>query len=1141
MTDLALPGAKLFRSRAFWVSYAVLALCALALAWKLFPTAIPLVNVDISMSREEAISAARTLAAKQLLAPPEARAAVQFHSDGSTQDYVELEGGGKDAFANLVRGDLYSPYAWDVRLFSVGAIPEVTIRFTPAGAPYGFGRRVAETYVRDPATKAIGADAARAMAETRAHDDWGVDFGVWKFLDQAEITQPSGRIDRAFTYQRDERLNEARIRLRLSTAGDELVEIRHYVFIPDAFSRRYQELRSANDAIAAVASLFAGLVYGIGGLIVASLWLARKRILLPRPSFTAGAVVGGLMGLMLLAATSGAWFTFDTAQAESTFWAHQVGGAVAVMLAGALGYGLVFMTAEGLSRAAFSWHPQLWKLWSREGGSSLQALGRTLGGYLFVPLAMALVALFYYATNKYLHWWQPSSEMTDPNVLASAVPALAPIAISLQAGFMEESLFRAVPLSLGALIGARFGRRRAGIAIAFVLQAVVFGAAHANYPGFPSYSRLVELIVPAMIWAAIFLRFGLLPTVILHACFDLSLFAIPLFLIDAPGTWLQRALIIAAGLVPLAVVIVRRMQQGRWQELPAALRNGAWQLAPDAPVEDHASAPTAGGPTSHARRFVSLLPWLGAAGLAAWLVGAPFKADVGGLPLTRDAAVRAADAALAARGVALPDGWTRSTAIRLASDDGSQWTAHRFVWQEGGAAAYHAVVGNTLPGPLWAVRYARFGGDVVDRAEEWRVTVNGDGSIRQATHTLPEGRAGATLPRDQAQKLAEAELVSRFGVDLAQLKLIGASDQKRPARTDWTFLWSDPRIVVGKDGEARLQVEVDGDEVVSSGRAIFIPEAWLRAEQARDGQWASAKMAAGILVACAALAALFLGVRNFTRSQADMRAARLTGAILLAAMLASFANAWPSIAFGLSTTDPVWSQVGLRVGGVVVGAIGVALFVGLMAAVASHAMRGARVQPLSPRAPWTSGVAAALMVAGFASLLGMLAPQLAPRWPSLGPDGTALPALAALLRGVGFLREVVLALFVLFVLQRMTAGWTRRVWLVMLLLMMLYALPAALSGRDAAASLATGLASGLIATAVVLWLFRYDPRALPAYVATTMTLGSVVEAAQQGSATAWVWCALAVAGYIALCVAVTRWIARPLSVAPVISPSPTSG
>ncbi|MEO6929292.1 MAG: CPBP family intramembrane glutamic endopeptidase [Casimicrobiaceae bacterium] len=1138
MTDSLLPAGRLVRRPAFWAAYAVLALAALALAWKLFPVAIPLVNVDISMSRDDAIAQARALATQLGLAPPQARAAVQFHTDSWAQDYVELEGGGKSAFADLVRGKLYAPYGWDVRLFEVGQIAEATIRFTPSGEPYGFTRGVAETYVRDAATRAPTPDAARAIAETRAKADWGIDFGVWKFLEQSEITQPSGRVDHLFTYERAERLNQARIRLRLGMAGDELIAVQRYVFIPDAFARRFAELRSANDTIASVAMLFAGLVYGIGGLIVASLWLARKGMLLPTTSFKAGAVVGGLMGLMLLAATTGAWFTFNTAHDVSTFWAGQIGGAIAVMLAGTLGYGLVFMTAEGLSRAAFGWQPQLWKLWSREGGASLQTLGRTLGGYLFVPLAMALVAVFYYVTNRYLHWWQPSSQLTDPNVLASAVPALAPIAMSLQAGFMEECLFRAVPLSLGALIGARYGRKRTGIAIAFVLQAIVFGAAHANYPGFPAYSRPVELIVPAMIWAAIFLRFGLLPTIILHACFDLSLFAIPLFLVDAPGAWLQRALIVAAALVPLAVVVVRRVQTGRFAELPASLRNAGWRRA-DAVAGDERAQPLRGaGPSARVVGFARALPWLGIAGLVAWVVSAPFRADVGGLPLARADALRAADAALTARGVALPGDFTRSASVRLASDDASQWTAQRFVWQEGSPAIYRAVVGNTLPGPLWAVRYARFSGDVVDRAEQWRVTVNGDGSIRQVSHQLPEGRAGASLPRAEAERRADAELVARYAIDPSTLKLIGASDRKRPARTDWSFLWADPRVNVGKGGEARLQVTIQGDEVASSGRQVFIPEAWLRAEQARDGQWAIAKMAAGILAACAGLAALFLGVRNFTRSRTDMRAGVLTGGIIFVTTLASFANAWPAMADSLSTTEPVLSQIGLRIGGVAVGALVVALFVGMIAAVASYAMRSSTPQPVSRLAPWVAGGAAALIVAGFASLLTLFAPQLAPRWPSLGIENTAWPPLAALLAGVGYLREIALALFVLFVLQRITSNWTRRVWLVMLLLMVLYALPAALGARDVGAALASGLSSGLIATAVVLCLFRFDPRALPAYVAVMMTLDAVTGTAQMGSHHAWLWFVLRVGVYVALTAAVTRWISRPLPAVDFASPSP---
>ena len=242
-----------------------------------------------------------------------------------------------------------------------------------------------------------------------------------------------------------------------------------------------------------------------------------------------------------------------------------------------------------------------------------------------MPIELALIAAFYFVTNRYFGWWQPSETLTDPNILGSALPALAPIGMALQAGFMEECLFRAVPLSIAALLGGRFGHRRLLIGIALVLQALVFGAAHANYPGFPSYSRLVELVGPAFIWGLIFLRFGLLPTVILHAVFDLVLMSIPVFLIEGPGSAINQALVIAAGLVPLAIVLARRVRAGRWLALPEALRNGAWQApaAPEAAALLRGRA-AAGVWTARVQRA---LPLLGVAGLAAIGLGGDLQRD----------------------------------------------------------------------------------------------------------------------------------------------------------------------------------------------------------------------------------------------------------------------------------------------------------------------------------------------------------------------------------------------------------------------------------------------------------------------------------------------------------------------------------
>ena len=92
------------------------------------------------------------------------------------------------------------------------------------------------------------------------------------------------------------------------------------------------------------------------------------------------------------------------------------------------------------------------------------------------------------------------------------------------------------------------------------------------------------------------------------------------------------------------------------------------------------------------------------------------------LAIDRGAAEAAAVAALAERGVVLGPPWQRFSAPRTEIEDPAQRQLHGFVWREAGAAAYRSLIGNTLAPPLWDVRFARFDGDVADRAEEWRVT-----------------------------------------------------------------------------------------------------------------------------------------------------------------------------------------------------------------------------------------------------------------------------------------------------------------------------------------------------------------------------------------------------------------------------------
>jgi len=631
--------------------------------------------------------------------------------------------------------------------------------------------------------------------------------------------------------------------------------------------------------------------------------------------------------------------------------------------------------------------------------------------------------------------------------------------------------------------------------------------------------------VPSMLWAAIFLRFGLLSTILLHALYDLALFAIPLFLVDAPGAATQRALVFAAGLVPLAIVLWRRAQAGHWRELPESLRNAEW--VPAAPLAARVRAQRS-IMASRIQTFVQhALPWLGVAGFAAWALFTPREADVPALVTDRASAERAADEALRAQGITLGPEWRRFSTVRKASDEG-QWTQHRFVWREEGPDAYRALVGTTLAPPLWDVRYAMFEGDVAARAEEWRVSINPDGSLRQVRHQLPEARPGARLSKEEALKRAEEHVSARFGVDPAALTQVAADEKDRPARTDWSFTFADPAADVGEGGEARIAVVLAGDEVLGSRRYVHVPETWLRAERERSGRNTIGKIAAGLLFALAGLAALVAAVRSWLRHESDHRATTIIFAVGLATSIASLVVMWPALAMQLKTTEPVlWQVILATLGSLLAAAVG-ALMIALVGGVGTWSAQNSAHVPIAGRLPpWAAGACAALFVAGAGALAGSAVTPETPLWPSLAFESTAVPWVAAALAGCATVASIAVGLFLLYILDRVTAAWTRRGWLAAGFVFAVIAGIAAVKAGDAGAALAEGIASGLVAAAVIYYVLRFDPRTVPGYVVVATLLDAAENAALTGTSAAWMDFAVMAAVSVAVGYAATRYLSRP--------------
>ena len=461
------------------------------------------------------------------------------------------------------------------------------------------------------------------------------------------------------------------------------------------------------------------------------------------------------------------------------------------------------------------------------------------------------------------------------------------------------------------------------------------------------------------------------------------------------------------------------------------------------------------------------------------------------------------------------------------------------MWREAGPDAYAKLIGKTLAPPLWDVRYAKFSGDVSERAEEWRVTVDGTGGVRQMRHRLPEARAGASLTREAALALAQRTLAERMSLDPAAMKLVGADEKAQPARLDWSFTFADPRVDVGKGAEARATVALGGDEVASYGRFVEIPEVWQRSERERDGRLSFVRMSISALVALAALAALVMAMVNWTRHHCDRRALIGVAIIAFVLMAVSYVNSWPSLAMALDTAEPVASQIGLSAAAMLLGAAIAALLFGLLAGVGAWAAQRQPRHVFAGRFPaWSLGIAAALVAAGVGAALGSLAPATVPRWPAYPFEALALPALGAAVNGAQLVASAGVGLFFMYWLERVTGEWRRHGWLAMLALVVVVTVVAVVNAPDMLAAAIGGIATGIAAAAIVFGLLRFDYSAVPAYMATGIVLHAIAAAVRSGAGDAYVLLAIDAAVTVAATWLVMRYLDYARAGAPPAASSP---
>ncbi len=1073
----------MFRKPIFWIVFAIVSIGSVFFTLKFFPQAFPLINLDLKMDRETALQLADSLSQKHHWGPAGYKTAASFGLDNVVQNFVELEAGGTEAFRKFLSEGLYSPYTWRVRHFKENETNETMIRFTPAGQPYGFREKLPE----NQAGAALAADSALSIAEKTARESWNIDFAPYELVEKSQEARPGKRTDHSFVYERkNEKIGEARYRLRLVVGGDKLTELTHFMKIPEAFSRRYEEMRSANETIASADLIVMAVLYGIAGCIGGIFYLLRKKWLQWRKPIFWAAFIAALQVLVSINNWPLAWMSYDTAISAQGFFFQQILQLLVIFLAEFGLLGLTFMVAESLTRKAFPDQIQFWRVWSPGVANSKSILGQTIGGFIMVAIFLAFDVAVYFIATKLLGWWSPSEALFEPDILATYFPWLSSIAISLHAGFWEECMFRAIPLAGAALIGDRFGKRRLMIVIALVIQALVFGAGHANYPQQPAYARIIELFIPALAFGGLYLYFGLLPAIVMHFVYDVVWFALPLFVSTAAGIWVDQLLVIILTVVPLFIILWYWLKKRKLTEVSEADYNRAWQptneAASEAAVEEIETIAVTPAPL----RMNLILGLGGVLGVILWFISTSFQNEAPKMNLTRQEAVEIANKTLTEKNINLSASWKTLSTLETPNDQND-----RFIWQTAGEEKYRELMGSFISPPQWRVRFAQFEGDLAERAEEYQVFISNTGEVLRFLHQLPERRPGASLAETDAKKLADSVIVNRFQLKPEELKQVSIEPAKLKERMDWIVTYADTLHQPLKEGEARLRVKISGDEIADSYRFVYVPEDWARQERNEQNMTQIVNILTNILRVIIILIAVVNAIIAWSRKKFSVRMFLIFAGIIFVIQIIEAFNQWPAITINFSTAEPLKNQVAITIGflilGVLVMAAGLALVIGFI-----HKLEIPRLEEQKWH-QYIKGFGLGFLFAGLQAVVSRFAPSLVPDWADYDAVSSYLPWLAeAFSPFTGLIVSTTLLILIFLAANYYTKNWTKlKVPFALLIIVWGLISTNLTAAGNISFWLIKGIISGVLLLLFYLIIIRYQLALVPLVAGAMILLGSI--------------------------------------------------
>lgn len=760
----------------------------------------PAASIDLKLSQNKIQEIARTWADTAGYKKPASKISTVFDYDNESKTFLEYELGSKEANA-LMKGTVPVWY-WATRLCQPLQIEQFLCQISPTGQLVAFVRQLPNDYE----LPSMSHEEAYARAKEFVEGKVGISLAKFTRIKHGTTSQLK-RQDHFFTWENKEQsIKGAHLRIDVNISGNQITTFDHYLHVPESWERKFSKLRSYNELLTDVASVFFSILNVATVFIF--LWAFSSGLIRWRFAIFTALFVSLVTLFESLNSLPRSIHNYSTTVAFDAFLTDQYVSAVSGAATTFLQATVLAGAAEALYRLNFPNNIALENIFSRASLAARQTFKGLVAGHGLFGMHLGWVVC-YYLFGRDLGFWSPL-DVQNVETLSSYVPAFSASYIGVWAAFTEEFLYRILGTTILTKVFKNFW-------LANLLQAVAWAFMHSNYPQEPPYARGLELTVVGFLYGTILKYFGILPCLISHYVFDTFLGVAPLLSSALVGLKTQAVVVLIPFLLLLAVslcLVMRKVFKKDGDITP--LINASIEKQERVEILDEILPETSFNyqPIKKTTRLILLSLLISFSiiqfGIFPQLIGSQSKLSIG-----RDEAITIAQNYLKEKNLDLTG---RSIVAWVGEDVNGQ--EMQYALEKVKLPKTLALSRQVYKGLVWRVRFFK----PLD-PQVYLVTLDGQGTPSSFAVALDEDAEGAKLGRQEAEKLSRTYLQAEQST-YQDLVLKDVFDSARSKRNDYTLRYKSEKLSL-PDCEFRAQVSCLGNLVCNFSRGWQLPDKWL--------------------------------------------------------------------------------------------------------------------------------------------------------------------------------------------------------------------------------------------------------------------------------------------------------------------------